>query len=129
VITLDANLLIAHLYPADLDHQAAVSLLRAHAAEGFLIHSLNFAEVLVGGVRIARSEEMLDDLNAIGVTVADRTDGESLRLAKLRVSTKLKLPDCCALDTAMTATTPLATFDDALANATRQHGVTVLPAR
>ena len=127
MITLDASLLIAHFYPRDPHHRTATEFLTASAADGFLIHSLNLAEVLVGGIKVGRAQEMVSDLSAIGVTVADRSDGEPLRLAKLRVSSKLKLPDCCVLDTAMISASPLATFDHTLAKAAQQHQVTVLP--
>jgi predicted nucleic acid-binding protein len=70
---------------------------------------------------------MLSDLEAIGIRVADRIDGEPLRLAQLRVSCGLKLPDCCALDTALSTKSTLATFDEALAKVARRHQVTVAP--
>lgn len=71
---------------------------------------------------------MLTDLKAIGIPVADRQAGAGeLRLASLRASSGLKLADCCALDTALSAASTLATFDDALAMAARQHHVTVAP--
>ena len=124
MITLDASVLIAHLYPRDPHHQAATAFLRASADEAFLIHSLNLAEVLVGGVKAGRGEEMLADLQAIGIRVSDRVDGEPLRLADLRADTGLKLPDCCALDTAITSKSALATFDTALAKAARKRQVT-----
>ncbi|MGH3829412.1 MAG: type II toxin-antitoxin system VapC family toxin [Pseudonocardiaceae bacterium] len=127
MITLDASLVIAHLYPHDLHHQAATEYLRGSAEQEFIIHSLNLAEVLVGGVKIGRGQEMLTDLEAIGIHVADRQDGEPLRLANLRASSGLKLPDCCVLDTALTTASTLATLDDALAKAARQHRVTVAP--
>ncbi len=127
MITLDASVLIAHLYPHDPHHQAATAYLRASVAEGFVIHSLNLAEVLVGGVRAGHGEEMLADLEAVGIRMADPRDREPLRLANLRASSGLKLPDCCALDTAMSTGTTLATFDDALARIARQRHVTVAP--
>lgn len=129
MITLDASLVIAHLYPQDPHHETATGYLRASADEGFLIHSLNLAEVLVGGVRVGRGQEMLTDLEAIGLRVADRQDGEALRLATLRATSGLKLPDCCALDAALTTASTLATFDDALAKAARQYHVSVAPDR
>ena len=127
MITLDASIVIAHLYPGDRHHQAATEYLRRSAGEGFLVHSLNLAEVLVGGVKAGRGPEMLTDLEAIGIRIADRPEGEPLRLANLRVSSGLKLPDCCALDTALTAGTPLATFDDALARTARRCHIPVAP--
>lgn len=127
MITLDASLVIAHLNPHDSHHQAATAYLRDSAGERLLIHSLNLAEVLIGGVKVRRGQEMLSDLHAIGIGVADRTEGEALRLAHLRVECGLKLPDCCALDTALATKSTLATFDDALAKAARTRHVTVAP--
>ncbi|MDQ3885601.1 MAG: PIN domain-containing protein [Actinomycetota bacterium] len=128
MITLDASVVIAHLYPHDRHHQVATEYLRASADQGFLIHSLNLAEVLVGGTRVGRGQEMLTDLEAIGIHVADRQDGEPLRLANLRAASGLKLPDCCALDVALTTGSILATFDDALAKAASKRHVVVAPA-
>jgi predicted nucleic acid-binding protein len=127
VITLDASVVIAHLNPADANHQAATGYLQDSAGEEFRIHSLNLAEVLTGGVREGRGHEMMADLAAIGISVADRQDGEAMRMAELRVSSKLKLPDCCALDVALTTGSTLATFDDALADAARRRQIIVAP--
>jgi predicted nucleic acid-binding protein len=125
MITLDASVVIAHLYPHDVHHQAATEYLMEAAAEELVMHSLNLAEVLVGGARAGRGQEMLTDIEAIGIRVADRSDGEPLRLANLRAGSGLKLPECCALDTAFRTSSTLATFDHALANAARQHHVIV----
>jgi predicted nucleic acid-binding protein len=127
VITLDASVVIAHLYPLHPHHDVATAYLRASVDEELLIHSLNLAEVLVGGVKAGRRQELLSDLQAIGIRVADRADGEPLRLASLRADTGLKLPDCCALDTALLTGSTLATFDDTLAKAARKHHLTVAP--
>lgn len=129
MITLDASLVIAHLDPGDPHHDTATEYLREAASEGFVIHPLNLADVLVGGVRAGRGQEMLTDLEAIGIQVAGRDDGEPLRLAILRATSGLKLPDCCALDTALTTVSTLATFDTPLANEARRHHVTVAPQR
>lgn len=129
MITLDAGVLIGQLNANDPHHHAATSYLRASADQILIIHALNLAEVLVGVVRAGRGQEMLADIEAIGVRVADREDGEPLRLATLRATTRLKLPDCCALDTALTTASTLATFDDALTKAARAHHVPVAAVR
>jgi hypothetical protein len=41
-------------------------------------------------------------------------------------ASRLKLPDCCVLDTALVSAAALATFDAALATAARQLNVAVL---
>lgn len=127
MITLDASVVIAHLSPGDAHHQAATAYLHGSAEAELVIHSLNLAEVLVGGVRTGRGQEMLADLERIGIHVADRPVGEPLRLANLRATSGLKLPDCCALDTALHTSSVLATFDDDLARAALQHHITVEP--
>lgn len=128
MITLDSSVVIAHLSPQDPHHQAASAYLEASGTEDLLMHSLNLAEVLVGGARAGRAREMLDDLLAIGIRVAERPDDEALRLANLRAGSGLKLPDCCALDTALFAGSTLATFDEHLAEAARRRHLSVAPA-
>ena len=128
MITLDASVVVAHLSPGDLHHHVASAFFQGVVAEDLVMHSLNLAEVLVGGAKAGRGQEMLEDLRAIGIRVAERPQDEALRLANLQAETGLKLPDCCALDTALLTGSTLATFDDALANAARQRDLTVAPA-
>jgi predicted nucleic acid-binding protein len=127
VIALDASVLIAHLNPADQHHQAATAILLAGTPGQMLVHTVTLAEVLVGGVRIGQGASMRDDLRAAGIAVAPHDDDQPLRLAELRATSGLKLPDCCVLDVALHHHASLATFDDALAAAARQRGVHVEP--
>ncbi len=124
---VDASVLIAHLDPADAHHERASAYLREMAGEELVMHPLSLAEVLVGGARVGRGEEMLADLHSIGVRAAEVDAGQPLRLAMLRASTGLKLPDCCPLDLALIAGATLATFDDRLAREARRHKVPVEP--
>jgi predicted nucleic acid-binding protein len=123
VITLDASVLIAHLSPADLHNEAATAIVLGGTPGKMLVHTVTMAEVLVGGVRIGQGAAMLGDLWAAGIAVAPHDDGEPLRLAELRATTGLTLPDCCVLDIALHYQASLATFDDSLAAAARQRGV------
>ncbi len=127
MIALDASVLIGHLTPHDAHHAAATEILRNAAHGSMIVHPLTLAEVLVGGVRVGRGQAMRNDLEAVGIRVVAPDAGEPLRLAELRVSTGLKLPDCCVLDVALHSASSLATFDDALAAGARQRGVHLLP--
>jgi predicted nucleic acid-binding protein len=127
VIALDASVLIAHLNPTDQHHQAATAILLAGAPGQMLVHTVTLAEVLVGGVRIGQGASMRDDIRAAGIAVAPYDDDEPLRLAELRATSGLKLPDCCVLNVALHHNASLATFDDTLAAAARQRGVRVEP--
>lgn len=126
-MALDASVLIAHLNPTDPHHEAATAILLGGTPGQMLVHTVTMAEVLVGGVRIGQGAAMFDDLQAAGITVAPHDDGEPLRLAELRATSGLKLPDCCVLDIALHHQASLATFDDDLAAAARQRGVPVDP--
>jgi predicted nucleic acid-binding protein len=125
MIALDASVLIAHLNPADRHHPAATAILLAGTPGQMLVHTITLAEVLVGGVRVGQGAPMRDDLRSAGIVVAPHDDGEPLRLAELRATSGLKLPDCCILDVAIHHHASLATFDEALAVVARHHGVPV----
>jgi predicted nucleic acid-binding protein len=127
VIALDASVLVAHLSPLDAHHDAATRLLLDAGDESLLVHALTLAEVLVGGVKIGKGAQMMADLRAAGILLAKGDDDEPLRLAQLRATTGLKLPDCVVLDTAKTNDAKLATFDRPLATAARRLGVPVMP--
>ena len=127
MIVLDASVLVAHLSPLDAHHTAATQLLLDAADESLLVHTVTLAEVLVGGAKVGKGAVMLTDLKASGIALAPRDDDEALRLAELRATTGLKLPDCCVLDSAQTNAAPLATFDKALMTAASRLGVTVIP--
>lgn len=127
MIALDASVLIAHLGCRDAHHAAATAILLNAPAGTLLVHALTLAEVLVGGVRVGRGAAMRDDLRAAGIQVTPPDADEPLRLAELRATTGLKLPDCCVLDIAARHQASLATFDGVLAAAARRRGLAVLP--
>jgi predicted nucleic acid-binding protein len=127
MIVLDASVLIAHLNPADAHHDAATRILLNASPESLLVHTITLAEVLVGGVKIGRGAQMHADLSAAGVRQSIHDEQEPLRLAELRATSGLKLPDCCVLDAAIRNDASVATFDHALATAAGRRGVAVLP--
>lgn len=123
----DASFLNAVLDSNDQHHAAALQDALTPTRDLHVVHAITMAEILVGGVRIGRGAALQDDLRRSGVTVASPVPDESLRLAELRVSTSLRLPDCCPLLTALTSVATLRTFDVRLASAARQLGVPVGP--
>ena len=128
MIAFDASVLIAHLNPADPHHRAATEVLLAGTPGEMVVHTITMAEVLVGGVRVGQGASMRDDIHAAGIAVAAHDDGEPIRLAELRASTGLKLPDCCVLEVAIRHQASLATFDDGLATEAAQRGVSAVQA-
>lgn len=127
MMALDASVVIAHLSPHDVHHDEATDVLLGAPAGSMLLHALTLAEVLVGAVRVGRGAALRDDLDRAGITVAAGDVDQPLRVAELRVSSRLKLPDCCVLDIALRHRASLATFDDALAAEARRRGLVVVP--
>lgn len=129
MIVLDASLLIAQLDARDVHAERARSFLRETGRSALVASTVTLAEVLVRHV----SEGLLDQgeatLRRIGVDEVPVAPGAFRRLASLRATTGLKLPDCCVLLAAQDARADaIATFDDRLADAARGLGLSVASA-
>jgi predicted nucleic acid-binding protein len=87
---------------------------------------INLAEILVRAAQRGREMELMADVDAIGVRVVPLPDDAPLRLARLRASTGIKMPDCCALLTAEQTGSRLASFDDKLRTAALGRGIALV---
>jgi predicted nucleic acid-binding protein len=123
VIVLDASVVIAFLNGGDAHHERAVGLFTDNAADGFGMHNLTLAEVLVGGVRVGRANQLLSDLRSVGIAALDPVPQEAMILAELRATSGLKMPDCCVLAVALHESAPVATFDEQLARSATALGL------
>ena len=127
LIVLDASVLIAHLDDTDGHHEAAVNLLFDVAEQNLSISPISLAEVLVGPARRGQLDRALAALAQLDLsTLAFEVDAP-LRLALLRSSTNLKLPDCCVLLAAEKTGASVASFDEQLRRVASQLGMVVLP--
>lgn len=91
------------------------------------MHSLTLAEVLVGGVRVGRANQLFADLQSIGVLTLAPVPNEPMILAELHTTSGLKMPDCCVLTIALHDSSPVATFDERLARTAQAMGLRTLP--
>lgn len=123
---VDASVVIAFLDFDDAHHPAALDFFRTRADERYLIHPLTLAEILVAPTRVGREQFALQQVVLLGISEWMPDAGGAIRLSKLRVDTKLKMPDCCVLDAALTVGSPLATFDAQLARAAASVGAVVI---
>jgi len=115
MIVVDASVLIAFLDRADAHHEAAVEWL-ADATPPLVVHPITLAEVLVAPTRNGSAEQAWTVLQSIGVELhTEPTD--PLELARLRVHTGLRMPDCCVVDAARQLGCLVATFDERLRRA------------
>jgi predicted nucleic acid-binding protein len=123
VIVLDATVLIAHLDSGDAHHDAAETRLLELAHEPFGASSITLAEVLVGPARSGRLSDAQAALHALGVAELTLPVDAAERLAALRATTELKLPDCCVLLAAEEAPAGVLTFDARLAREAARRGL------
>lgn len=126
MIVLDACVLIAHLDATDAHHARATELLISFGDTPLAASTLMVAEVLVGPTRIGRHADAQAAIDRLGIIPQDLPAFAAQELAQLRVTTRLKMPDCCVLWTALTnGPSPLATFDHQLAQVAAGKGVKV----
>jgi predicted nucleic acid-binding protein len=129
MIVLDASVLIAYLTRDDA-HRIVADELIAHALrtnQGLLVNPVTVSEVLVAPTREGRFDAVWAELSNLGVVEVPFPLGAAKILARLRVDTGLKLPDCIVLLTAMDQKCTLATFDDRLRRAAPDLGTPVKP--
>lgn len=126
-VVLDASVLIGAMQPRDAHHAAARSILRRGAAFGALLaHPLTIAESAVGAALAGDTERLRSAYAGLGIHSLPTDEDAPWRLARLRASTGLPMPDCCVLDSALEAGAALATFDQRLAHAAASAGVDVI---
>jgi predicted nucleic acid-binding protein len=126
VIVLDASVLIAFLDSDDTHHAAAEQLLTEAVDDDLAANSLTLAEVLVAPVRNGHLEPVLSALHALEVQELNFPADTAVRLAELRVTTGLKMPDCCVLLAAEEVAASVASFDERLAQAAELRNLPVL---
>ncbi len=114
MIVLDASVLIAYLDSDDDHHVAAETLLASTLDHDLGVNPLTLAEVLVVPARDGRLEPVQRALRDLEVEELPSPADAAVRLARLRASTGLRMPDCCVLLAADDAVATVASFDDRL---------------
>lgn len=127
LIVLDASVLIAFFDGDDYHHEAAEALLAEAIDNALGANSLTLAEVLVVPARDGRLEPVQAALRELEVGELPFPPESAVRLAQLRASTRLTMPDCCVLLAAEDAGATVASFDDRLLRAAAERNLPVIP--
>ena len=123
MIVLDASPLIAYFDAADALHERTVACVRRLGGERLAISPVTLAEVLVGPTRNGALDVIRTGLEILQVEEIGLPDDAAVRLASLRATTRLKLPDCCVLLAAQQGAAAVLAFDDRLAAVSERLGV------
>ncbi len=126
MIVLDASVLIAYLDSDDKHHVAAESLLTEAVDDDLAVNPLTLAEVLVVPARDGRLEPTQAALRDLEVDELPFPSDTAVRLARLRASTGLKMPDCCVLLATEDSVATVASFDERLVRAAEARNLPVL---
>ena len=126
MIVFDASVLIAYLDSDDELHGDADTLLSESVDDDFGVNSLTLAEVLVVPARAGRLEAVQKALHELEMDELPFPLDTAVRLARLHVSTDLKMPDCCMLLAAEDHHATVASFEDRLTQAAKLRGLDVL---
>ena len=122
MIILDASVLIAHFTPGDAHGSSALEILDTE--EELALHFLTLAEILVHPAKVGAERTIHKALDTLGVMQLPVTPDEPSRIARIRATTSLRMPDACVLAAALHHGASLATFDAHLARVAKDNGVT-----
>lgn len=122
MIVLDASVIIAYLDAKNAHHERAEAMLAREIDDEFAVNSLTLAEVLVVPARGHRLDAARAALHDLEVHELPFPADAALKLAQLRASTGLKMPDCCVLLAAEDVDSRIASFDERLNQAATERG-------
>ena len=125
VVVLDASALIALVSSSDPHHKWALEMFRDTASFDLQMTALSQAEALVHPARNGKLDKFLKTFSALGLVVTSIEGSDASKLATLRVTTTLKMPDACVLHQAMKVKGSIATTDNQLAQVAKSKGVGV----
>lgn len=125
IIVLDASALIALASSKDPNHEWALKMFRDTANFELQMNALTQAEVLVHPARAGKMDSFLKSISELGLEITPVESKDSSKLANIRASTSLKMPDAVVLQQAIKIAGSIATTDEQLAKAAKAKGVGV----
>lgn len=124
-LVLDASALIALFNDKDAHHDWARNLMIQATAESLHMSSINLAEVAVQPIRLGIEDKFYKGISGLDIQISGLSEESSKDFARLRATTNVPMPDCCAIQLAVEKNSPLATCDKAQAKAAKSLGIEV----
>lgn len=126
MIILDANVLISLFDSEDANHGRAKQLLLAHANEPMEMSALTLTEFLVRPTQSGMAAKAEALIASLGIIVSPIVAADAHRLANVRATSGLKMPDAAVLWLAQSSAGQLMTMDEHLAQVAARVGVPVI---
>lgn len=125
VVVLDAGALIA-LYDGNDAHHEWARMLLTHTADDQLVMSaLTYAEVLVRPTQAGSASVFDRGIAGLHIQIAEISEHDARKIAEIRASTALRMPDAVVVFEARRAGAAVATTDKQLAKSARESGLMV----
>ena len=102
-----------------------MEMFRNTASFDLQMTALSQAEAMVHPARSGKLDKFQKMLSALGLVVTPIEAADATKLATLRATTTLKMPDACVLHQAMNVSGSIATTDNQLAQVAKSKGVGV----
>lgn len=124
---LDSSFVIALINPLDVNCGEAVALLASNPSKPRVLHEVSLAECLVRSSEKGATGDVLRFMESMGIVFEDSSGvSGALRVAEIRMKTKLPLPDCYVVDAALRLKLPLVSFDKKLNQVGREIGIELI---
>jgi predicted nucleic acid-binding protein len=125
IVVLDASALIALASSKDPHHDWALKMFRDTTSFQLQMTALTQAEVLVHPAKAGKLEKFLKLISELDLEITPIESSDSSKLANIRATTNLKMPDAVVLHQAVKEKGSIATTDGQLAKVARSNGVGV----
>jgi hypothetical protein len=119
-IVFDANVVIALFDSNNSHHEQAVELYLASTSSSIHVSALTYAEILTHPAGTNTLDKFVSNLASGGFEVEPITRELAIEIAKVRHSSRLKMPDSCVLALAKSLDSELITADKQLADRSNQ---------
>jgi predicted nucleic acid-binding protein len=125
VVVLDASALIALASSKDPNHNWALKMFRDTASFQLQMTALTQSEVLVHPAKAGKLEKFLKLISELDLEITPIDSNDSSKIASIRATTTLKMPDVVVLHQALKVKGAIATTDGELAKVARGKNVGV----
>lgn len=125
LVVLDASALIALLSELDPHHPWALEMFRETAYSQLAMTALTFAEVQVHPIKANKLEALIANIASLGIEILPIAESDAYELARLRVETRLKMPDAVVLQACIKLSAGLATTDQELSDAAKNRNLQI----
>ncbi len=124
---LDSSAMLALINPLDIHCREARGLFKPGLRKLRILHEVSLAECLVRATEKDNTDEVLALIESMGIVFGDSSGvAGAIRVAEIRMKTKLPLPDCYVVDVALRLKLPIVSFDKKLNQVAREIGIETL---